>query len=157
MSISLIFLRLQASTYNRQSLYLQHRRKRKCRREREIGDIGGWELSIDKSNKSVVFFNELVLTLSFPSLPASHLCNQGLVWPSIMVRSMRSIILSSVNYDPATVHLIFIRGGGLTANFWTFFLLYQGHYLPCTTYCTALFWLVSRPLFTLGALAFSMI
>jgi hypothetical protein len=75
------------------------------------------------------------LTLSFLSLPASHLCHQGLGSACIIVRSF---YLSAINYDPATTDLIFIRvniypgpgGGGLTVDFLTR-SFYQGHYLPC--------------------------
>ncbi len=88
------------------------------------------------------------LTLSFLSLPASHLRPKGEIYFS-----------SAVNYDPATTDLIFIRiniylgseEGGLPVNFLTL-LFYQVtfypaalphiinrcHHLPCNIYCLVL-------------------
>jgi len=36
---------------------------------------------------SALLYIKQLLTLSFLSLPASHLCHQGLGWPCIIVRS----------------------------------------------------------------------
>ncbi len=48
--------------------------------------------------------SSIYISLSFLSLPASHLCHQGLGWPCIIVRSY----LLAVNCDPAIKDLIFI-------------------------------------------------
>ncbi len=46
---------------------------------------------------------QILLTLSFLSLQASHLCHKGLGWPCIIL-----YYWLAVNYDPATTDLVFI-------------------------------------------------
>ncbi len=81
-----------------------------------------------------ILISRKFLTLSFLSLPASHLCHQGLDWPWLIVRSIiYQQILWSVTADLIfSMVNIYIEPGvrGLTAHFLTH-LFYQGHYLPC--------------------------
>ncbi len=87
--------------------------------------------------------------------------SQGLVWPCVIVRT-KSFLLEEFSYDPATTDINFIkvnfypvlggRGDYCTANFWTFFIFYQGHSLLLRPYHTGL--LFNNSLYTLAASAY---
>ncbi len=78
------------------------------------------------------------MSLNLLSLPASHLCHQGLSWLTLHYCDI--YYLSAVKYDPGTTDLIFIRvsiypgpgkGVGCFLVIFQPIYFYQGHYLPC--------------------------
>ena len=83
-------------------------------------------------NNRISLYHFWRLNLSILSLPASHLCHQGLSWPCIFVRSTYQQVFWSRDYR-SNFHQgqYLLRGGELTnaSNFLTD-LFYQGHYLP---------------------------
>ncbi len=89
------------------------------------------------------------LTRSFLSLPSSHRMSSR---SQLTLHCFDIYYLSEFNYDPATTALIFnINPGGLTAIFNPFILSGSLFTLwPCPARFTALFWLASMSLFTLG-------
>ncbi len=129
-------------------------------------------------------FSQDVLTLSFLSLPASHLCHQGLDWPCLLARSNiyylsimtncdGSLTFIRVLYNPegdgeeAGSHVTLMKVPGIIHNF-------NRKHFPAGTHnhnyfsgvtnvaiypvrFTALYWLVSNLIFALGPYAFATI